>query len=240
MKKSKFPRLRSKTYKGAGGQVWTYYVYDMRGTGKPDVRLGKDYDSALIEWNRLHKHLPATLGRVQEAVDKWRDECLEEYTNLETRKSYAKQLANVERAFGQMAWHEVTLPDMRLYLEKRSGKTQGNRELSVLSILWGKARVWGLTKLHWPGEGVKGWKNAESAREFEVTDELFNALYSQADPVLKNCMDIATATGMRITDARTVRMPKDGKLRFRASKTGKWAYFQVADSPVLTALLERR
>jgi hypothetical protein len=58
--------------------------------------------------------------------------------------------------------------------------------------------------------------------------------------VLRDCLDIATSTGMRITDARTVRMPTEGKLRFRAGKTGKWAYFEVSQSPVLTGLLERR
>ena len=35
-------------------------------------------------------------------------------------------------------------------------------------------------------------------------------------------------------------MPVDGKLRFRAGKTSKWAYFEVSESPVLMALLERR
>lgn len=240
MKKSKYPRLRSKVYKGAGGQLWTYYVYDMRGTGKPDVRLGTDYATALEQWHKLHNHLPLTIGRVQEAVEKWREQCLPDYDNPDTRKSYAKQLKNVEAAFGQMAWHEVTLPVLRTYLDLRSAKTQGNRELSVLSILWGKARLWGMTALPWPAAGVKDWKNPEQGREFEVTDALFNAIYEQADQVLKDCLDIATSTGMRITDARTVRMPVDGKLRFRAGKTGKWAYFEVAQSPVLTALIERR
>ena len=240
MKKSKYPRLRSKVYKGAGGQVWTYYLYDMRGTGKPDVRLGTDYASAIEQWHKLHNHLPLTIGRVQEAADKWREQCLPDYDNLETRRSYAKQLKNVEAAFGRMAWHEVTLPVLRTYLDLRSAKIQGNRELSVLSILWGKARLWGMTAQPWPAAGVKDWKNTEQGREFEVTDALFNALYEQADQVLKDCLDIATSTGMRITDARTVRMPVDGKLRFKAGKTGKWAYFEVAQSPVLTALIERR
>ena len=53
-------------------------------------------------------------------------------------------------------------------------------------------------------------------------------------------MDIATATGMRITVVRTIRLPADGKLRFRSSKKGKWGEFVVADSPVLSALVERR
>lgn len=240
MKPSKFPRLRAKSYKTKGGRVLTYYVYDMRGTGEKDVRLGVDYAYALEQWHKLHNHIPMTIGRVQEAIDRWREKCLPAYDNTETRKSYAKQLANVESAFGAMAWHEVTLPVLRTYLDLRTAKVQGNRELSVLSILWGKARLWGMTALPWPAAGVKDWKNPEQGREFEVTDELFSALYEQADQVLRDCLDIATSTGMRITDARTVRMPTDGRLRFRAGKTGKWAYFEVAQSPVLTGLLERR
>lgn len=240
MKKSKYPRLRSKTYKGAGGQVWTYYTYDMRGTGKPDVRLGTDHAQAVEQWKKLHLDQPLTVGRVQEAIERWRDKVLPTYDNVDTRKSYAKQLANVEAAFGQMAWHEITLPVMRQYLDARSAKTQGNRELSVLSIVWGKARLWGMTQLPWPAAGVKDWKNPEAARQFEVTDAIFNAVYAQGDQVLRDCMDISSATGMRITDARTVRMPVDGRLRFKAGKTGKWAYFDVDQSPVLTALIERR
>lgn len=240
MKKSKYPRLRSKTYKGAGGQVWTYYVYDMRGTGKPDVRLGTDHAAAVEQWRKLHLDQPLTVGRIQEAIDRWLERALPEYDNAETRRSYAKQLANIAAAFGQMAWHEVTLPVLRTYLDARSAKTQGNRELSVLSIVWGKARLWGMTQLPWPAAGVKDWKNPEQARQFEVTDDIFAAVYHHADQVLKDCMDIATATGMRLTDARTVRMPVDGRLRFRAGKTSKWAFFEIAQSPVLTALIERR
>lgn len=240
MKKTKYPRLRSKTYKGAGGQVWVYYTYDMRGTGKPDVRLGTDYTQAIEQWKKLHLDQPLTVGRVQEAVDRWREKVLPTYPNQDTRKSYTKQLANIERAFGQMAWHEITLPVMRQYLDARSAKTQGNRELSVLSIVWSKARLWGMTQLPWPAAGVKDWKNPESARQFEVTDAIFNAVYEHGDQVLRDCMDISSATGMRITDARTVRMPVDGKLRFKSSKKGKYAYFEVSESPVLMALIERR
>lgn len=50
-------------------------------------------------------------------------------------------LGRLEPVFGNAAWHEVTLPTLRQYLDKRSAETQGNRELSVLSIIWGKARL---------------------------------------------------------------------------------------------------
>jgi hypothetical protein len=142
--------------------------------------------------------------------------------------------------FGQMTWDEVDLPVLRFYLDHRTAKTQGNREMSLLRVIWGKALLWGMTRLPWPAEGVKGWKNPEKAREFEVTVAMFAAVYTQADQVLRDCMDIASATGMRITDARTVRMPVDGVIIHRASKTGKPVRFVVAESPVLTALAARR
>lgn len=240
MKSSKYPKFRSVTRKGKGGQVWVYYRYDMRGTGKPDVNLGTDYSAAIEQWDKLHNKLPLTLGRIQEAIDRWRERELPKYENAETRKSYSKQLVRIEEWGGKLAWHEVDLPMLRGYLDKRSAKTQGNRELSVLSIVWNKARLWGMTALPWPAAGVKSWKNEEDAREFEVTDELFEAVYAEADQVLRDAMDIATSTGMRITDVRTVRMPVDGKLRFKAGKTGKWSYFDVSQSPVLASLIERR
>lgn len=239
MRKSKYPRLRSHTRKGKSGQVWTWYTYDMRPEGGTEISLGKDYAQAIEKWHKLHNQIPMTKGLVQEAIDRWRENCLPEYTK-KTRDDYARQLKRIEEVFGKAAWHEITLPAMRAYLEKRTAKTQGNRELSVLSIVWGKARVWGMTELPWPAAGVKDWKNSESARTFDVTEALFDAVYSKADQVLKDCMDISTATGMRLTDVRTIAMPADGRLRFRAGKTSKAAYFVVADSPVLSALVERR
>ena len=72
MKASKYPKFRSITRKGRGGQVWVYYRYDMRGTGKSDINLGTDYAAAIQQWEKLHNHLPLTVGRVQEAADRWR------------------------------------------------------------------------------------------------------------------------------------------------------------------------
>ena len=239
MKRSKYPRFRTHTRKGKGGQVWVWYAYDMRPEGGTEISLGNDYAKALEKWHRLHNHIPLVKGTIQEAIDKWRLECLPTY-KTKTRDDYTRQLSRVEAVFGKAVWSDVTVPVMRQYLDKRTAKTQGNRELSVLSIVWGKARVWGMTALPWPAEGLKDWKNPEQARTFEVTDELFAAVYDKADQVLRDCMDLASATGMRLTDVRTIAMPSDGLLRFRAGKTSKGAYFVVSESPVLSALVERR
>lgn len=237
---TKYPRLRTKIYRGRSGQAYVYYVYDMRPEGKPDIRLGKDYESAIAQWEELHNHRPLTIGRLDEAFKQWDEQELPKYESAETRKGYAKNLRAIQPVFGQMAWDEVTLPVLRKYLDLRSAKTQGNREMALLRIIWGKARLWGMTRLPWPAAGIRGWKNRESARTFAVTDDLFRAVYAQADPVLRDCMDIASATGLRITDVRTLRMPQDGYITHKASKTGKAVRYPVADSPALSAIVERR
>ncbi|MFA7291835.1 MAG: hypothetical protein WC023_06260 [Rhodocyclaceae bacterium] len=239
-KVTKHPRLRAKTYKGASGQIHVYYVYDMRQEGVPDIRLGKDFAHAVERWDELHNHKPRTIGRLQEAFDRWRQKELPKYDSAETAKGYAKNLGKLEPVFGQMAWDEIDLPILRRYLDLRTAKTQGNREMTLLALIWGKAVLWGMTRHPWPAAGVKNWKNAESAREFEVTDELFAAVYAEGDQVLRDCMDIATATGMRLTDARQVLMPAGGMLHFRSGKAGKRAFFEVASSPVLSELVKRR
>jgi hypothetical protein len=248
-KVSKYPRLRTKVYKGRTGQVYVYYVYDMRPEGKPDIRLGDDRIEALRQWDELHHHKPRTVGRLLEAFERWRDRELPTYANVETRRSYSKQLTKLEKVFGEMLWEDITLPLLREYLDRRVSMvkgetrlatTQGNREMSLLSVVWGRAILWGMTRLPWPAAGVKNWKNEEGARQFEVTDVLFDCVYAEADQVLRDCMDIATATGMRLTDARTVRMPTGGVLSFRSNKKDKPATFDVAESPVLSALVERR
>lgn len=237
---TKYPRLRTKVYKGKGGQAYVYYVYDMRPDGEADIRLGKDYDEAVKQWDELHNRKPRIAGRLQEAFEKWRDEVLPKYESKETRTGYAKNLRKLEPVFGQMSWDEITVPMLVKYLELRSGKIQANREMSVLQIIWGKAILWGMTQKTWPPAGIKNWKNPESEREFAVTDELFTAVYAEGDQVVRDCMDIASATGMRLTDARTVRMPIDGVLRYKASKSKKWAQFAVEQSPTLQAIVERR
>ena len=44
------PRFRAKSYKMPSGEVHTYFLWDGRGRGRPDVRLGKDREQALKLW----------------------------------------------------------------------------------------------------------------------------------------------------------------------------------------------
>jgi hypothetical protein len=241
-KKTAYPRLRTHVRKGAKGQVWTSWFYDRRADGLPDVPLGSDYSEALKKWDELHNRKPRIAGTILEAMERWEQEALTGYSNSETRKSYLRQLNNIKPVFGPATWDQIGMPELKGYLKKRTAKTQGNRELAVLSIVWNYARGEGLTKLPWPAAGMERskWKNKESARTVEVTDALFAALHSKATPMLRDAMDLASATGLRLTDCRTVQIPPGDVLRVRSSKTGKNAEFSISDSLVLTRLVRSR
>lgn len=241
-KLTRYPRLRTKVYKGASGQAYVYYVYDMRPEGKPDVRLGKDWDKALAKWDELHNKKPQIVGTIEEGFAAWEAKALPAYTSPETRKGYAKALRKLRPAFGKAGWAAVKMKHLVGYLRKRKGKTQANREMSVFQIVWNYSRIEGFTELPWPAAGMERskWKNEESAREVEVTDAMFDAIHAKADQLLKDAMDLASATSMRITDVRTIPLPPTDILRLRASKTGKKTDFDIALSAVLPDLIARR
>lgn len=238
----KHPRLRSHARKRKSGKIIVYYFYDMRPEGKADIPLGTDFEAALSKWQELREGGPKTAGTLEEAFADWESTMLPAYANAETRRGYAKSLRFLRPVFGPATWDQVDLPTLKGYLRKRTAKTQGNREMALLSIIWNWARGEGLTNQPWPAAGMERsrWKNKEAAREFEVTQDLFAAVYAEADQVLRDCMDIASATAMRLTDVRTVLLPAGDILRLKASKTGKKADFDLSLSGVLPDLVERR
>lgn len=241
----KYPRLRSHSRKRKSGKVVTYYFYDRRPEGEPDEPLGTDYDEALRKWHEIYERQPRIAGTLEEAFDSWEtndEDGLLSYENKETRRGYAKSLRQLRPVFGPATWDQVDLTVLKTYLKKRTAKTQANREMSLLSIVWNWSRGEGLTTLPWPAAGMEKskWKNAEKARKVKVVDEIWEAIRYEGDQVLQDCMDLASATGMRLTDCRTVLMPRGDLLHLEAHKTGKEAEWDMSMSAVLPGLLARR
>jgi len=205
-----------------------------------DTPLGSDYSTAVEKWRELHEHKPRIAGTLQEAFERWAAEVLPTYSSIETRKGYTRSLRIITPVFGPATWDQVTPKTITGYLKNRSAKTQGNREMALLSVIWAWAMTEELVKTKFPLLGVRGWKNKEHARTMEVTDVLFAAVYETATPMLRDAMDLASATGLRLTDCRTVQIPPGDTLRVRASKTGKSAEFSLTESPVLERLVSER
>ena len=243
-KTSKYPKLRVSVKRGKAGQVWTSYWYDMRGTGKPDVALGNNYDAALIRWAEIHLDAPRIAGTLEEAFRAWEldaeDGLLAERLAKHTREGYAKNLRALRPVFGGARWAEVTLPVLAEYVKKRTAKARARQEMQLLSVIWGHARLQGFTDLPYPAIGMQRsrWKGLSKARTVEVHDKAFEAIYRHADQTLRDAMDIMTATGLRIED--TLRAPLSDDLALIAGKTGKEASFDLELSEVLPPIIARR
>ncbi len=242
-KKTKHPRLRRHVKYGKAGQVWVSFWFDNRGTGKPDVALGNDYETALAKWAALSSGVDLVKGTIEEAFAKWEREELPGY-GAETRRDYAKSLKQLRPVFGPALWSAVRFPTLKAYLNRRTAKTRANREMSVLQVIWNWARGADLTNLEWPAAGMERsrWKNTEGERDVEVSDAVFAAIYSHADQTLRDAMDIASATGLRVRDVLGLRMSdaRGDKLIVTAQKTGKRAEFDLSDSVVLPIIQRRR
>jgi hypothetical protein len=251
---TKHPKLRALKRTAKSGKVTVYYAYDMRGTGERDIQLGTDWNVALVKWDEIHNKRPRVKGTIEEAFLLFEFEKLgigeaegekkptNEYPNKETHAGYVKALRWLRPVFGPATWETVDLPALKKFLKLRKGKTQANRNLDAFQVIWNFARLEGLTKLPWPAAGMErsGWKNKEKPREMEVTDAMFSAIYAEADQLLRDAMDLASATGMRVTDVRTVPLPSGDVLRLKSSKKGKKSDFIISESPVLIDLLARR
>lgn len=243
-KQSKYPKLRTYIKRGRSGQVWASYAYDMRGTGKPDIALGTDYDKALARWAEIHLDGPRIAGTLEEVFGVWE---LDEADGLQaerlakhTRTGYAKNLRALRPVFGPARWEDVTLPVLAQYVKLRTAKARARQEMQLLSVIWGYARLQGLTTLPYPAIGMQrsAWKGLAGVRKVSVSDEAFAALHRHADQTLRDALDVMTATGLRIEDV--LRLPLSDSLAVSAGKTGKNAAFDMAVSTVLPPIIERR
>ena len=240
-----YPRLRARTRRRKNGKVVVYYYYDATAEGGGEIALGTDYAKAVARWQEINERgtaEPTTAGTLEEAFAQWEAEVLPGYTSAETRRGYTKSLRMMRPAFSEATWDQVDMPTIKAYLKARTAKTQGNREMALLSVIWNWARGEGLVSLPWPASGMERsrWKNKEKPRRMKVPDAVYSAIYEEAAQHIKDCMDLGSVTGMRLTDCIAVLMPRGAVLELEASKTGKEAEWELNLSAVLPGLVERR
>lgn len=206
------PRMTARTLKS--GRV--KYYYTGFGGKKP---LGSDLSQARIEWAKLENGEDDS-SKFIAVSERWKKS--EEFKALafRTQKSYSEHLVNLQEAFKAFTLSDIQAVDVRKYLDKRSKKIAGNREVSLLSIIFNWARERGLTNNPNPCLGVK--RNRENPRRRYVTDEEYDAALAKAPAFLQDTMDLALLTGQRVSDVlkMTRQDIRDGVLWIVQDKTG--------------------
>lgn len=156
---------------------------------------------------------------------------------VSTRIQYDRLLDNMIDAFKDFALDQIRPMHVRQYLDKRSRKMAGNREVSVFSHMWNWAREKGITDLANPCLGIT--RNREKPRSRYVTDEEYKSVWDKADSALQDTMDLMLLTGQRPSDVlKMVRQDiRDGYLWVTQNKTGAKMGIEVVGE--LASVLQR-
>lgn len=205
------PRMKARRLK-----TRTLYYYCVR--GRTPVPLGADLNDARRKWAEIETGItPAITFTV--VADRYEREALPGKA-FKTQKENERQLKYLRRAF-PFAFEAIAPLHVRQYLDRRSRKIAGNREVALLSHLWNWAREKGITRLPNPCLGVH--KHPERARRRYVTDAEYRAVWDLAPDWLRDAMDLALLTGQRPSDVlkMTRQDIQDGFLWVHQAKTGE-------------------
>lgn len=236
-RKSSTPNLPRRMTMEVGKKRTTYYYI------APDKKwhnLGHDLAPALVKY--------AELVRVEARDDEPQPETIANAMLSYVREVFPSKAPRTQAdnetefnrlrpVFGGCRFADIRPVHIRAYLDKRSAKVRGNREIALFSHLWNWARSVGLTDLPNPCLGIK--RHSEKARSRYVEDAELELLLKHADPILADAMRLFYLTGQRVQDILKARRAdiKDGAWHFVQNKTG--ARVRVIIEGELEAALKR-
>lgn len=196
--------------------------------------LGADYYSAMIKFAEINsKDNP--LKTLNQVIDQYIKTVLKD-KSLKTQKDYLNHIDPIRKVFGDMFPKDIKASEIYKYMSMRP-KVSANREKAILSQIFKLAIQYDLLE-HNPCKQVSS--NPEKARDREITDQEFLAVYEMAPIAVQNAMDIALITGLRQGDILkltvTENWTKEG-LKVKTGKTGQKMLFDR--TPVLETIVKR-
>lgn len=201
--------------------------------------LGKNRARALLEWARIEGTEPDPAVRTFNVVALRYEREVIPAKAARTQRDNLIELDKLRAVFGRMLIEAIKPHHVRGYLDARgqTAKARANREKALLSHVFNKAREWGYTDAPNPCQGVKGF--TESGRDRYVTDDEFKAVRDQADPTVRDAMDLALLTGQRPADVLKIMRTdiRDGALFVVQNKTGAKRAIEVVGE--LAEVVER-
>jgi integrase len=153
-----------------------------------------------------------------------------------TQSDYRQAWSKLAPVFGTASWDAIDRVHMIQYLDRRSSKNQGNKEIKLLGMLWNFALNRGLTRV--PNQAIRLEYNRTPPRRRYVTDQEYQAILAQAEQPLADAMRLAYLTGQRPSDVLRMTwadVSADQSITVEQSKTG--ARVEIEALPELSRLL---
>jgi len=215
-KRTKDAWLPPRVYKGKS-------AYEFRPIGGGAIRLC----SLDATRSNVHKRFSEELERIECKTGTFEDLALQyqssdKFKSLSprTQKDYLEYHNRINKVFGKVHADNIKPEHVRQYMDKRTAKTQANREKAYMSAAykWGFQR--GKCKLN-PCTGVESYKE-QSIKRY-ITDQEYIAVYEAASIPVKVAMEITYLCAARKGDVLKMtrsQLVKDG-LYIKQGKTGK-------------------
>ncbi|EAN2380941.1 tyrosine-type recombinase/integrase [Salmonella enterica] len=177
------------------------YSYVWKPTSKESVTLTRIDEGIPRLWQKYEeevnqRHHSVTFEKL------WRKFMASAYfTELKprTQKDYLQHEKKLISVFGHVLADNIRPEHVRTFMDKRGlqSKTQANHEMSSMSraFRWGYER--GMVKRN-PCHGISRFKS--EARDKYITDKEYEAIYNNADDVVRVAMEIAYLCAARLSD----------------------------------------
>lgn len=198
------------------------------------VFLSRDLSEALTKWAQREGH-DKSGDTVAQAVDRFIAEIMPTKAEM-TQRDYKRYAARIKRVFGDSRLTDIRTQDIARYLDERTAKIEGNREIAFLSSIYTKAIRWGWCSVN-PCRGVE--RNDEAKRKRYLEDAEVEKLREKASDQMRAIIDLAVLTGMRKKDLLKIRLSDllDDGIFVEQSKTGKRQVFEWTEA--LQEVVER-
>ncbi len=136
-----------------------------------------------------------------------------------TQKGNIRQIVKISAVFGHMSILSITPQMAYQYIDKRNAKTEGKRELALLSHALTKAIEWGYLNTH-PLKGQVVLKGSTPRDRF-IEDWEVEAALTQANKMIACYIPIKILTGLRKSDLLNIKMSdlKDDGIHVMPRKT---------------------
>jgi integrase len=188
------------------------FYFDTQAKPRRWIPLGTDEAKALREYERL-RAAPIAAGTIDAMLRDHLDAIAVAPGTLELYRIFRKHLSGV---FGHLAPGELTQADIRKYLTD-CPRTSFRGEIALLSSAYWRAMDKGAVTFN-PCAGVKV-KRAKAKRTRLLSPEEIDAIIEKAEPVLAVAIELAYATGLRVSDLCALRWG-DLERQVRTRKTG--------------------
>lgn len=198
------------------------------GKRQPWFRLSADFAEAI---NLYYQREGRTLAgsTVNDALSRFDREVLPNKAP-KTQHDYRRYIPRLREVFGDCRLIDgVQTSDVAVYLDRRSAKIEGNREIACLSSMFRAAIRWGWCNQN-PCKGAP--RNPEGRRYRLPSEAELAAIHMAASDQLRCMVDLVLLTALRKGDMLKIRLPDltSRGLRVEVQKTGVAAIFEWSEA----------